>query len=533
MIILIIKGSIRPLKKTKNKRMKKILNYSIGFLLSLAMASCESGLSDLNVNKTNPSSLDPALLLNQGIINTSFPVKSLVFDVGIVQQMVSPNGGVLAGANFNQDSRDVTTQPIWAVYYQSVIKNTHDALVRAKDDPARSNMYNMARIYQSYVFMVLTDQYGDIPYTEGGAGYSDEILFPEYDRQQDIYPKIIQELTEAATALNPAGTIETGDALYAGDVAKWKKFAYSLLLRAGMRLIKVDAAKAQSTVQAAVAGGVITANADNAYIRHDPNFPQPIGGTLNGSEAANFYLAKPFVDQLKNTNDPRLPALAIRYVGAGSGAGQTVAIGSTDPAKQIGMPIGKDNGTITAAATADGLASFYDYSQVDRRRIVKISSPVFLVTAAQTNLLLAEARFRGWITSGSAAQYFADGIRAHMDQMAAYDPNSAVPAAARDTYVTANPLAAGTELQQINTQYWIASFLNGPEAFANFRRSGFPALTPNPYGQPSNPDVPNGTFIRRLTYPTSELSVNTDKVNKAIEQQGADKLSTRVWWDKP
>ena len=101
MIILIIKGSIRPLKKTKNKRMKKILNYSIGFILSLAVASCESGLSDLNVNKTNPSSLDPALLLNQGIINTSFPVKSLVFDVGIVQQMVSPNGGVLAGANFN------------------------------------------------------------------------------------------------------------------------------------------------------------------------------------------------------------------------------------------------------------------------------------------------------------------------------------------------------------------------------------------------------------------------------------------------
>jgi hypothetical protein len=155
-----------------------------------------------------------------------------------------------------------------------------------------------------------------------------------------------------------------------------------------------------------------------------------------------------------------------------------------------------------------------------------------LVTAAQTNLLLAEARFRGWITSGTAAQYFADGIKAHMDQMALYDVNSAITATARDTYVTANPLTAGNELQQINTQYWIASFLNGPEAFANFRRSGFPALTPNPYGQPNNPDVPNGTFIRRLTYPTSELSVNTDNVNEAIARQGVDKLSTRVWWDK-
>jgi hypothetical protein len=513
--------------------MKKIANYiSLVFLL-LFSASCEKGLSELNVNDANPTSLDPANLLNQAIINTSFPVKTLVFDVGIVQQMVTPNGGVLAGANFNQDSRDVTTQPVWTAYYQSVIKNTYDALTRSKELSTRTNMYNMARIYQSYVFMILTDSYGDIPYTQGGAGMVERILLPKYDRQQDIYPKIIQELTEAAAALTTTSTIETGDVLYAGDVAKWKKFAYSLLLRAGMRLSKIDAAKAQSTVQAAVAGGVITANADNAYIRHDANFTQPIGGTLNGSEAANFYLTKPFVDQLKNTSDPRLQSIAIRYVGATSGAGQTVAVGSTDATKQIGMPIGKDNGTVVAAATADGLASFYDYSQVDRRRMVKTLSPVFLVTAAQTNLLLAEARFRGWISTGTAAQYFADGIRAHMDQMAVYDANSAITASARDTYVAANPLTASNELQQINTQYWIASFLNGPEAFANFRRSGYPTLTPNPYGQPSNPDVPNGTFIRRLTYPTSELSVNTENVNEAIARQGVDKLSTRVWWDKP
>ena len=492
-------------------------------------ASCQKGLSDLNVNGTNSTSLDPALLLNQAIINTSFPVKSLVFDIGIVQQMISPNGGVVAGANFNQDSRDITTQPLWTAYYQSVIKNTYDALTRSKDLPNRSNMYNMARIYQAYIFMILTDEYGDIPYSEGGAGLIKGALFPKYDRQQDIYPLLIQELTDAAAALNTSAVIETGDLLYAGNVAKWKKFAYSLLLRAGMRLSKVDPAQAQTIVQAAVAGGVITTN---AYIRHDANYTQPIGNTLNGGEAANFYLAKPFADQLKNTADPRLTAIAIRYVGATSGAGQTAAVGTSDPAKQIGMPIGYDNGTIIAAAAADGLASFYDYSQVDRRRLLKISSPVFLVTAAQTNLLLSEARFRGWINTGSAAQYFADGISAHMDQMAVYDMNAAISTAARDTYIAANPLTAGNELEQINTQYWIASFLNGPEAFANFRRSGFPALTPNPYGQPNNPDVPNGTFIRRLTYPTSELSVNSENVNEAISRQGPDKLSTRIWWDK-
>lgn len=515
--------------------MNKILKYSLALMVLLCTFSCKKGLERLNRNRTNPTSLDAALMLNNAIINTSYTTRTLVFEIGIVQQMVTPNGGVLAGANFNQDSRDVTLAGSWSVYYQAVIKNTHDVITRTKDVPARSNLLHMARIWQAYTFMVLTDSYGEIPYFEGGAGYSDQIFFPKYNTQEEIYGDLIKELTEASAGLDAAGAIESSDVLYAGDITKWKKFANSLLLRAGMRLVKVDANKAQLTVQAAAAaaGGLITSNADNAYLRHDANYTQPIGNTLNGSEAANFYLAKPFVDQLKSTSDPRLSAIAIRYVGATSGNGQTVGVGSTAAAQQIGMPIGKDNGTIVTAATADGLASFYDYSQADRRRIVKPSSPVFFLTASQTNLLLAEARFRGWITTGTAAQYFADGIRANMDQMATYDPASAVSAGDRDTYVTANPLGAGTELQQINVQYWIASFLNGPETFANFRRSGFPVLTPNPYGQPTNPDVPNGTFIRRLTYPTSELSVNAENANASIARQGEDKLSTRLWWDKP
>jgi hypothetical protein len=515
--------------------MKKIFKYILSIVLLFSAASCDKGLKELNINRVNPTSVDPAALLNNAIINLSYSTRSVIFDMGIVQQLVSPNGGVLAGANFNQDSRDNGTGgAMWQLYYQNVIKYTHDIIASTKTVAGRGNLYNMARIIQAFAFMVLTDEYGAIPYTEAGAGYTDLLLFPKYDKQQDIYPKLIQEFTEATAALttNSSVAIETQDILYTGEIAKWKKFGYSMLLRAGMRLSKVDAAKAQATVQAAVAGGVITNNLDNAYIRHDANFTQPIGNMLNGSEAANFYLVKAFVDTLKSNNDPRLSAIAIRYKGATTGNEQTVARGTTNPADQIGMPMGYDNGTIGARATADGLASFYDYSQVDRRRMVKTTAPIFLVTTAQTDLLLAEARFRGWITTGTAAQYFADGIKAHMDQLATYDANSAVAAGARDAYITVHPLVPGKELEQINTQYWIASLLNGPEAFANFRRTGYPALTPNPYGQPNNPDVPNGTFIRRLTYPTSELSVNTENVNAAIASQGPDKLSTRLWWDK-
>jgi hypothetical protein len=113
-----------------------------------------------------------------------------------------------------------------------------------------------------------------------------------------------------------------------------------------------------------------------------------------------------------------------------------------------------------------------------------------------------------------------------MDQMAMYDAAAAVSPADRDAYIEAHPLQEGSELEQINTQYWISSFLNGPEAWANLRRSGYPELAPNPY---PGRDV---EFINRLTYPTSEISVNSANLNAAIAQQGPDNLATKVWWDK-
>lgn len=507
---------------------KKPLLYILMGAFAILPTSCDKGLSELNQNKTNPTAIDPLFQLNNAVINMSFPVSTLIYEMGIVQQVVSPNGGVLAGANFNQDNRSPLA-PLWQAYYRNVIRNTRDVIRYTAENSARSNLMNMGRIMQAYCFMVITDTYGDVPYTEGGLGYSDQIFLPKYDAQEAIYTDLIKELTEASAALDATKATEAGDILYGGNIANWKKFGYSLLLRAGMRLTKVNAATAETTVKAAFAGGVITLNSENAIMRHDANYLNPIGNTLNGTEGANFFLAKPFVDQLKNTSDPRLSSIAIRYVGATSGPAQTPAVGSTDPTRQIGIPMGKDNGTAAAAATADGLASYYEYSQVDRRRLTKGTAPAFFVTAAQTNLLLAEASQRGWIATGSPQSYFEAGIRAHMEEMVLHDPNAAVPAGAIAPYIAANPLAPGTALQQINTQYWIASFLNGSEAWANFRRSGFPVLTPNTYAG----DIPAGTFIRRITYPVSEISANTTNVNEAIARQGADRMDTRVWWDKP
>ena len=271
--------------------MKKI-NLYITILACLFATSCDKGFDELNTNPTAATTVNPAFLLNNAIINSSHVSTTLQYDMSIVQQTVTPNSGVLTGANFNQDNRDYTRQT-WLRYYPNVIRNTKTAIDIASKDPARSNLGNMARIWQAHGFMVLTDTYGDIPYFEAGAGFIDGITKPKYDAQEAIYKDIIKELTAASAALDASKPKENADILYQGDIVKWKKLGYSLLLRAGMRLTKVDAALAQATVKAAFAGGVIEDNANNTVIRHNANYQNSLGSILNGTEANNYYLAAP------------------------------------------------------------------------------------------------------------------------------------------------------------------------------------------------------------------------------------------------
>jgi hypothetical protein len=502
--------------------MKRILNVKLIAVLVLITTACDNGFDELNKNKTALTIVDPVLLLNGAVINSSYTSggsggSALIYDMSIVQQIITPVLGVVSGGNFNKENR-AAAATLWQNYYQNVIKNTREAIAVAEEQGGRTNLVNMTRILQAYAFMVLTDTYGDIPYFNGGKGYQDQNFYPTYNAQEEIYADLIKELTEASADLDPAGRIETSDILYNGNISKWKKFGYSLLLRAGMRLSKVNATEAKTAVQSAFQGGVMTSNGDNAVIRHDDNYRNGHGVTLNSTEGGNFYLAATFVDYLKNTDDPRLSSIAVRYLGAANAADQAAAVGATTlPAEQVGMPIG---GTAL---------SYNGYSQVDRRRMVKLTAPAFLVTAAQTQLLLAEARLNNWILSGTAADYYNSGVTLHMEQMASYDGASAIAAGDVGAYLASNPFVPADASEQINTQYWIASFLNGPEAFANFRRSGYPSLTPNPSpGQ----DIAGG-FIRRLQYPSSEISVNSENVQSAITRMGGDKLDTRVWWDKP
>ena len=193
----------------------------MAFGMVFLVISCDKNFDEINTNNVDPTSdsVDPIFLLNNAIINTSFSNAQLIYDLGVVQQIVSPNSGVLTGANYNQDNRDVTDDH-WVKYYENVIKNTGDIMgqLQAEEAPERPNLLQMTRLIQAMTFMILTDEYGDVPYSEAGKGISDQIVLPAYDAQEAIYTDLINEVKEATAALSESAPSENGEVLYLNDL---------------------------------------------------------------------------------------------------------------------------------------------------------------------------------------------------------------------------------------------------------------------------------------------------------------------------
>ncbi len=509
--------------------MKRIYSCLFVAAFLLGAAGCDKNFEQVNTNPVQATTLDPIYLFSNAQFSSA--LSTIFYQSEIVQQIITPYTGVLEGGNHNivyDPNTNANFNSLYAAPSGPVVLLT-DVINQTKANAARSNLYNMARIMKAYVFSVLVDTYGDVPYSEAGLGFQQGISLPKYDDQKVIYADLLNELDLATKALDAGKAIETGDLFYKGNITQWKKLGASLLLRLAMRYSKSDAATAQKYVTIAVGDGLMQANTDNALIAFNSTFNHPTANSYQGTEKANYYLGKPFVDYLQSTNDPRLGVIAVKYQFP---ANALTAVGTEDvtPADQQGMPFGYNESTIVNDPNYPGKSgSAWKYSQLNRRTVAKLDIPEFFITYAQTTLLLAEAVQRGWAT-GDVATLYNTGVRAHMNQMAQYDVTATIATAAQDSYLAANPFIAATAFQQINTQYWIASFQNGAEAWANFRRSGYPALTPNPY--PSADPAVKGDFIHRLVYPVRELSVNTANYNAAVARMGADNLATRIFWDK-
>lgn len=490
------------------------------------LTSCDSGFDALNTDDTSLSSVEPALQVNTAIVSSALSFSNLLCETTIVRQGVAPFTGVLTCANLNQDNKQQGSTNWNRHFGSNVIRELTDAVYNSEPS---DNVHHIARIWRAYAFMVVTDTYGDVPYSEAGVGFQEGIAFPSYDAQESIYTGpsgILEELADASASLDASQPPDSRILFYGGDVMQWKRLGYSLLLRAAMRLSEVRPDLAEEYVGQAVSGGLMQSNDDNAVIRHTSDYRNSVGTALTGGESPNYYLDEVFVDRLVETDDPRLASIAVRYPGAESGSHQTEEAADRSPENQIGMPQGFDSNTIVEVARDAGLASFFAYSQIDRQRMASADAPTFLVTYAQTQLLLAEAVVRDW-AAGDASELYAEGIEAHMQQLAEYGADTAVEQSDIDAYVQAHPLEAGNEMEQIHTQYWIASFMNGPEGWANFRRTGYPDLPPNPLSG----DLTREDFMTRFTYPDSEYSVNSANLGEAVNRQGPDEIDTRVWWD--
>lgn len=511
----------------------------------ILFAGCDKDFVEVNTNPYAINSVDPALLF-AGAQRTH--VGTWAAEQTIVQQFVTPyNTGANLGFSFNADI-DGNSTPKWGEY-NSNIKNMIQALTILGPATTRVNLKNMIRIWKAQVFMGMVDAYGDVPYSEAGKAVSDALFFPKYDDDAVIYADLYKELKEAIAALSPSADFVPEDLFYGtkaqpsvktadatAQVAKWKKLGYSLMLRLGMRYSKLDAAKAQTIVAEAFAGGVMASNADNAFVKYDGTlYTQADNATLRNFSQFN-YAAEPFVNQLKSTIDPRGRFILANFPNPGSVA--STPLPDTVLANQFGVPIGITDAQITTnpgpptyrGARSGGL----NYSQINVWTVAAPNVPEFWVTYAQTSLLLAEAAKRGWVAGGDAQAkiYYENGINADMAAYALYPGTSPISAGEITAYINNAAVLYNTTdaLKLINTQYWIVCLRNGTEAFANFRRSGFPALTPNPVrgdlGTTEN-------FPRRLSYPDVEASGNTANYNAAKTAMGGDKITSRVFWDKP
>jgi Starch-binding associating with outer membrane len=522
--------------------MIKIIKRLTFFISSLFLfTGCDKDFVEVNTNPYAIPSVDPALLF-AGAQRTH--LGTWTGEHTIVQHFVTPyNTGANLGFSFNADI-DGNSNAKWGEYNTSIKNMTH-ALNLLGSTTTQVNLRNMIRIWKAQVFMGMVDDYGDVPYSEAGRGLIDKLFFPKYDDDAAIYDDIYKELKEAIAALNASGgfvsadlfygvnaqpTVKTGDA--AAQVAKWKKLGNSLLLRLGMRYTKINLAKAKSIVEEAFAGGVMTSNADNAYVKYDGTvYLQNDNNNLRSFSQYN-YAAEPFVNQLKSTTDPRGKYILGTFADPGNPAA-VPAVYDTVLNNQFGVPIGKTDAQLSIANGGRGpRGAGLNYSQVNIWSVASSAAPDFYVTYAQTALLLAEAAFRGWSVGGVSAQtYYENAIAADMAIYPLYPVTATIPAASVTAYINDPAVLynATDALKLINTQYWIVNIRNGTEAFANFRRSGFPALTPNPIvGVLGSPG-----FARRLSYPDAEASANTANYNAGSTAIGGDKLTSRVFWDTP
>ena len=455
--------------------------YRYRYLAYLVLlASCNNFDEEINKNPNQPSTALPPQLLASAMLSlpelSSSPEGEFMAQYLAEAQYVNASLYPQASTSFYWIYRE----PL--IDIQTVLNTTEVAGYRM-----------IANILKSYFFWHITDRWGDVPYREALQGL--EELTPYYETQEAIYDDIFSVL-EDVNSTTVLGSMPN-DIMYEGDFSKWKKLANTMRLLMALRLSNIDPVKGEQEFNKALTDGVLESNEDNFVFKHlaNANVQNYWYGQIEVQSREWWTLTAGLVDKMKPVDDPRLPVYGNPNRTAGEYVGQLygdVENFDTEEYSLLGSPIWEQD------------------------------APVYLVTYAQVLFAKAEAAKLGWIPG--------DDVEAEANYSLAIENSILQWTGSTDgtTELLAQPdvaYDAGNAMKLIGTQRWLHLFMHGYEAWAEWRRTGFPDDLVSPGGV----EVP-----RRQMYVDAEQFNNTDNYKEAVQRQfgGAESLYGRIWWDK-
>lgn len=500
--------------------MKKFIRsiYSLAFVS--AVTACTNDITSINTNpKAYQSGSIPAETffsdatrnLTDAVVygssvsaseNRSANSSGFVFKI-IAQQFAETTYFSTSAYNLVNVGND-----FWVSMYRDVLLDYQEAKNIITANPANSTLYPnvdqnklaIIEIMEVYTYSILVNTFGDVPYSGAintglkSAALNPDNLTPAYDDAAAIYDDLFARLDKATAQLNTsAAGFGTADLIYKGNIASWLKFANSLKVRLAMTLADVSPAKAKAATEAAVAAGVFTSNSDDALLTYQsttPNTNQIWVGLIQSSRE-DYVASNTMIDILKASNDPRLP-LYYTKDNAGGYSGGTY---------------GRSNAYITYSKAGAAMTA--------------PTAPGVLLSYDEIAFYLAEAAARDYSVGGTAESFYNAGVTASI----LYWGGTAADAAtylAGPTVAFATAIGA-TPIQKIARQKYIALFNRGLEAWTEYRRLDYPTF--------NVPEVPQGDFPLRYSYPNSEQSANIANYTAAASAIGGDNLTTKIFWD--
>jgi hypothetical protein len=517
--------------------MKKLLPL---LLLVGSLAGCTKHFDSINTNPNSPQQVENVQLLLPAII------KNGVRNYAYAAQFQASVCGDYYTDQYTSTFSDAWTASqtensfLWNLFDQ--LKDVENYRLLSHEKGLKNNE-GVGLVLRCWMFQVMTDVFGDMPYTQAVQGKTTSNFAPVYDSQETIYYALIDSLKQANSLLAAGSDPINSDILMGGSALRWREFANGLRLRLLMRMSNVANAKINAGTEintmAADAGTypLFASNADQAALQFTEELNNEFPAYHN-PPIGDYHLSTTFEAELKAINDPRIAFFAMPT---------PASYGSATP-----MYAGVPNCIGTVESSYNGGSNYQ--SQESPILMPYLGYPLYasktaaqglMLGYAEVQFILAEAKERGMITAGPTADvYYMNGIN---DQFA-YDEsrldvlNKSIPstdhhfAKSSDivpppSYFTQPGVAyTGTtdqKLAMIRIQKWFSLFYTGFEGWSEWRRTGIPKETK------IGPNSAIPEWPRRARYPLSEQTINTTNYNNAVKAMGgSDDLVTHVWWNK-